>query len=338
MSGSKQWQGKKVLITGAGGFIGSHLTEKLVSEGAKVRAMVRYNSRGSTGWLTEAAPAVRKELEIVQGDLRDADTVSRYVQDREVVFHLGAMISIPYSYISPSEASAVNVGGTLNVLNACRSAGVERVVHTSTSEVYGTAQYVPIDEKHPLVGQSPYSASKIGADNLVESFFRSFDLPVVTVRPFNTFGPRQSARAVIPSTILQFIGGKEVRLGNLTPTRDFTFVSDTVEGMLAAGSSSDKALGRTVNLGSKQEISIKELVTLISELMGNQKQIKIEIEQKRLRPEKSEVNRLFSDNALAGELIGWSPQVSLREGLISTIEWLRKNSDQYLRGMTDYVV
>jgi dTDP-glucose 4,6-dehydratase len=329
------WQDKRVLVTGAGGFIGSHLAEELVRRGARVRALVRYNSQGTFGWLSRSDEAIARQIEFVQGDLRDADSVSRAVRGREVVFHLGAMISIPYSFVAPNEAVAVNVGGTQNVLNACREHGVARMIHTSTSEVYGTAIYVPIDEKHPLQGQSPYSASKIGADHLVDSYFRTFDLPATTVRPFNTFGPRQSARAVIPTILVQLLSGRKVKLGNLNATRDFTFVTDTVEGMLMAAQS-QAAVGRTMNLGTRNEIKIGDLLQLLGELTGVAPEL--EIEDARIRPEKSEVNRLLSENQLAGELIGWKPKVSLRDGLAETLSWFLGHLEYYRRAQQGYVI
>lgn len=329
------WSGKKVLVTGAGGFIGSHLADMLVRQGAQVRALVRYNSRGTYGWLHDLESEVYRSVEVVQGDLRDADRMLAVVAERDYVFHLGAMIAIPYSYVSPSEAVAVNVTGTLNILNACRSHDVTRLVHTSTSETYGTAQYVPIDEKHPMQGQSPYSASKIGADKLVESYFRSFDLPVVTVRPFNTYGPRQSARALIPTILVQLLTRGDVQLGSMTPTRDFTFVTDTAAGMVRLAEV-DEAVGQTVNLGNMQEISVGELVALISGLTG--KEIKVTQQEIRIRPEKSEVNRLLADNRLARELLGWEPKVGLKEGLTRTLEWMRSHLGEYHRAQTEYVI
>jgi dTDP-glucose 4,6-dehydratase len=329
------WSAKKVLVTGAGGFIGSHLTEALAARGAHVRALVRYNSQGTFGWLDTVERELRRSIEVHQGDLRDADRIYQAMMGVEIVFHLGAMISIPYSYVSPSEASAVNTQGTLNVLNAARRLGVAKIVHTSTSEVYGTAQYVPIDEKHPLQGQSPYSASKIAADQLAESYHRSFDVPVTTVRPFNTFGPRQSARAVIPTIAVQLLSGGTLKLGSLTPTRDLTFVSDTVNGMILAAERPASA-GRTINLGTGREITIGDLASLIAKLVG--REIAPTTEAARLRPEKSEVNRLLSNNAVARDVLGWQPEVSLEDGLKRTIAWLRENLGYYTRAATDYVV
>ncbi len=325
------WQGKKVLVTGAGGFIGSHLTEQLAREGAKVRAMVHYNSMGSWGWLDRSE--VRDDLEVLLGDITDADSVRQAVRGTEVVFHLAALIAIPYSYQAPASYVRTNLLGTLNVLQAVRECGAERMVHTSTSEVYGTALKVPIDEDHPLQGQSPYSASKIGADKMAEAFHCSFGVPVVTVRPFNTFGPRQSARAVIPTTITQCLTGDTVRLGSLSPTRDMNFVTNTVEGFLAAAAT-PAAVGRTVSFGSGREISIGDLARLIARLMD--KSIRIESEDTRVRPDKSEVERLLADNTLAKQLLNWSPRVSLEEGLESTIAWMKDHLERYRPGV--YVV
>lgn len=319
-----EWNGKRVLVTGAGGFIGSHLAERLVELGARVRALVHYNALGTWGWL-DSSP-LRDEMEIVPGDICDRDSVGRAVRGVEIVFHLAALIAIPYSYHAPASYVRTNIEGTLNVLQAAREQGVERVVHTSTSEVYGTARYVPIDESHPLQGQSPYSASKIGADKLAEAFHLSFGLPVVTLRPFNTFGPRQSARAVIPTIITQALTGPEIRLGNLSPTRDLNFVLDTVEGFVRAAASPE-AVGRTVNIGTGREISIGELAHLILELMG--KELPIVCEEERVRPEGSEVERLCADNRLARELLGWQPRYTLEEGLRRTIAWMEAHLERY---------
>jgi NAD dependent epimerase/dehydratase len=321
------WTGRSALVTGAGGFVGSHLTERLVREGARVRAMVHYNALGTWGWL-EHSP-VRGDVEVVASDLADRDSVARAMKGAEVVFHLGALIAIPYSYEAPASYVRTNVVGTLNVLQAARELGVERIVHTSTSEVYGTAQYVPIDEKHPLQGQSPYSASKIGADKMAEAFHRSFGVPVVTVRPFNTFGPRQSARAVIPTIITQCLAGDTIRLGSLEPTRDFNYVADSVEGyLLAAGSG--KAVGMVINFGSGREISIGDLARTIVEMTGST--ATIEPDDRRTRPEESEVERLLADNSLARALLGWQPQVTLEDGLARTIDWVRENLDRFRPG------
>ena len=322
------WQGKKVLVTGAGGFIGSHLAERLVREGALVRALVHYNALGSRGWLDESP--LGGEMEVVAGDVTDRDSVRAAVKDRERVFHLAALIAIPYSYQAPASYVKTNVEGTLNVLQACLEEGVERMVQTSTSETYGTARYVPIDEGHPLQGQSPYSASKIGADKMTEAYIASYSLPAVILRPFNTFGPRQSARAVIPTIVSQLLEGNRVRLGNLSPTRDLTYVADTVSGFLAAGGA-EAAAGRTVNLGTGEEISIGDLVLLIGSLMG--REVEIVSEEQRLRPKDSEVDRLLSDNSLARELLGWTPEKGLKTGLEETIAWIRANPDRFRPGI-----
>lgn len=319
-----EWRGRKVLVTGAGGFIGSHLAERLVALGARTKAFVHYNALGTAGWL-EQSP-VRDEIEIFAGDVCDRDRVRQGMEDVEIVFHLAALIAIPYSYYSPTSYVRTNVEGTLNVLQAARELKVERVVHTSTSEVYGTAEFVPITEAHPLKGQSPYSASKIGADKMAEAFHLSFELPVVTVRPFNTFGPRQSARAVIPTIITQLLQGERAVLGNTSPTRDFNFVSDTVEGFILAASS-PAAIGRTINLGSGREISINELADLIAQLM--KKPVRIEEDGNRIRPEGSEVDRLLADNQLARELLGWESRVDLVDGLERTIDWIKQSSERY---------
>jgi dTDP-glucose 4,6-dehydratase len=320
------WYGKRVLVTGAGGFIGSHLVEALVKNGATVRAFVRYNSRGDPGMLSLLPPQTYAALDVVAGDIRDLPAMITAMKGMEIVLHLGALIAIPYSYVHPVEVVQSNVIGTLNVLLAGREANVERIVHTSTSEVYGTALRVPIDETHPLQGQSPYSASKIGADKLAESFFRSFNVPVVTLRPFNTYGPRQSARAVIPTIITQALTMDVIHLGNLDAKRDFTFVSDTVNGFLCAASTPGVE-GETFNLGVGEEITIGELVKEVQAQVG--RPVKVEVESQRLRPGKSEVQRLISDNRRARAQLGWAPQVSLSEGLGQTIAWIRENLDRY---------
>ncbi len=307
-------------MTGAGGFIGSHLVEALVEAGADVTAFVRYTSAGDIGLLALADDRVRRSVRRVAGDLRDPDAMRAAVKGQEVVFHLGALVAIPYSYIHPMEVAQTNVMGTLNTLVAARDAGVQRFVHTSTSEVYGSARRVPIDEEHPLVGQSPYSASKIAADALAEAFHRSFQLPVVTVRPFNTFGPRQSGRAVIPTIAGQALYANQIRLGALTPTRDFTYVTDTVAGFLALARS-DQALGRAVNLGSGKEINVGELANRIVRLVG--RPVPIVSNQERVRPTDSEVTRLVSDASAARRLIGWEPRVALEQGLQNVIDFLR---------------
>ena len=325
------WNDKKVLVTGAGGFIGSHLTERLVELGAKTRAFVRYGSGGSWGWLDHSP--LKNDVEVVLGDIRDQDTVAHALNQIDVVFHLAALIAIPYSYQAPLSYVRTNVEGTLNVLQAAQRTNAEVVVHTSTSEVYGTARTVPIDENHPLQGQSPYSASKIGADKIAESFHLSFGLPVVTVRPFNTYGPRQTARAVIPTIISQALNGSEIRLGNLEPTRDLNFVADTVEGFIKAAET-PKAIGETINLGSGREISIRDLAALILKLMN--RDIPIAPEGVRVRPENSEVDRLCADSRKGQSILGWTPKYSLEEGLSATIEWIRENSERYRTGI--YVI
>jgi NAD dependent epimerase/dehydratase len=313
----------KVLLTGADGFIGSHLAEQLVRSGHDVRAIVIYNSFDSWGWLDAVTPEITSQMEIVAADIRDPVQMMSLVSGREAVLHLAALIAIPYSYVAPDLYVQTNIQGTLNLLNAARAAQVGRFIHTSTSEVYGTARYVPMDEAHPLQGQSPYSASKIGADQMVNSFFTSFQLPTVIVRPFNTFGPRQSARAVIPTIISQIAAGKKsVQLGALSPTRDFTYVSDTAKGF-AAALTSDNGVGEVINLGAGFEISIADTFATIADVMGSDA-IAIEDPQ-RVRPENSEVERLFSNNSKAKELLGWQPELSgpegLREGLALTVEW-----------------
>lgn len=320
------WNGVKVLVTGAGGFIASHLVERLVSEGAQVRAFVRYNSRNDVGMLRLIPADVFSKIEIVHGDLRDVEAVRGAVKGVDTIFHLGALIAIPYSYVHPREVFDVNVMGTMNVMMAARDFGVRRVVHTSTSEVYGTAQYAPIDEKHPLQGQSPYSASKIGADKIAESFYRSFEVPVVTLRPFNTYGPRQSARAVIPTIITQTLTRNEVKLGNLEPSRDFTFVVDTANGFLRVAEA-DNVSGEEINLGNDNTIRIGDLVEKIFKIIG--KSPKVVTDVQRIRPGKSEVMKLWASNEKAKRMIGWEPRVSLDEGLRATIEWISAHLDLY---------
>lgn len=319
-----EWRGKRVLVTGAGGFIGSHLAERLVESGARVRALVRYSSTGAWGWL-DSSPHVR-QMEVIPGDIRDADSVRAALRDQEVVFHLAALIGIPYSYVAPTAYVRTNIDGTLNVLQAAREMGTSRLVHTSTSEVYGSARYVPIDEEHPLQGQSPYSATKIAADKLAESYSLSFGAPVVTVRPFNTFGPRQSARAVIPTIITQCLRGPRVRLGALTPTRDLNFVENTVQGFMAAAQAPD-VVGQTVNLGSGREISVGDLARLIGSLTG--RDIEVSSDEQRLRPSGSEVERLLADTSRARRLMNWEPTVTLEEGLTATIHWIEEHLEHY---------
>lgn len=314
---------KKMLVTGADGFIGSHLVEALVRQGEEVRAFVLYNSFNSWGWLDHVDEAVGKQVEVFAGDVRDPHGVRQAMQGCDVVYHLAALIAIPYSYHSPDTYVDTNVKGTLNIVQAARALGVEKVVHTSTSEVYGTAQQVPISETHPLQGQSPYSASKIGADQIAMSFYTSFDTPVAIIRPFNTYGPRQSARAVIPTIITQIAQGQRtIKLGALHPTRDFNYVQDTVEGFIAVAQS-DQSVGEVINIGSGYEISIGDLVYLIAEVMGVA--IEIETESIRMRPEKSEVERLLADNAKAKRLTQWTPDYAghdgLYRGLQETVAW-----------------
>jgi len=323
------WKDKRVLVTGAGGFIGSHLVERLAVEGARVRTLVHYNSRNDPGLLKLLPDETLAALDLLPADLLDPFAMRQAVDGIEVVFHLGALISIPYSYIHPYHVAETNVMGTFNVLEACRAAGVRRLVHTSSSEVYGTALRVPIDEEHPLQGQSPYSASKIGADKLAESYFCAYELPVVTLRPFNTYGPRQSDRAVIPTIITQALTQDVVHLGNLNARRDLTYVTDTVEGFIKV-SAADDVEGKTYNLGAGSDISIGELAETIIELIG--RSVKIKVDEARLRPEGSEVQRLLADNTLAKKDLGWEPRVSLDEGLRRTIEWISENLDLYKPG------
>lgn len=329
----ENFAGKKILVTGAGGFIGSHLVETLVRHGAQVRAFVRYNSRGDSGLLRMLEPAIRQELEIIAGDLRDSNAIQKAVDGTAVVFHLGALISIPYSYLHPREVTETNVMGTFNILSACLASDVERLVHTSTSEVYGSAQYVPMDEAHPLQGQSPYSASKIGADKLAESYFCTFNLPVVTVRPFNTFGPRQSARAVIPVIITQAISGSQIHLGNTDSRRDFTYVDDTVSGFLRAAQA-EGVLGGTYNLGTGREVTIREVCELVAARVGHP--VAIVQDEQRLRPQRSEVDRLQSNNQLANEKLGWAPQIDLESGLDRTIAWTREHLNLFRVGQYEF--
>ena len=317
----------KVLVTGADGFIGSHLTEALVKKGYEVRAFVLYNSFNTWGWLDTLPKDVLTQIEIFQGDVRDPNGVKEAMKGVDAVFHLAALIAIPFSYHSPDTYVDTNIKGTLNVLQAARELRTTRVLVTSTSEVYGTAQYVPIDEKHPFQGQSPYSATKIGADRLAESFYRSFNLPVTIVRPFNTYGPRQSARAVIPTIITQLLAGeRKIKLGSLTPTRDFNFVKDTANGFISIFES-DKTIGQEINIATQKEISIGQLAEeLIRQINPN---ASIVCDEQRLRPEKSEVNRLLGCNKKIMELTDWKPQYTFEEGIAETIEFFRHNMDRY---------
>lgn len=309
-----------MLVTGAGGFIGSHLVERLVAEGAEVRALVHYNSRGDWGHLESTPPEVRDEIEVVPGDIQDAFNVARAVRSRELVFHLAALIGIPYSYVAPKSYVDTNVIGTLNVLEASRAEGVQRIVHTSTSETYGTAIYTPIDEAHPLQAQSPYSASKLAADKLAESYGRSFELPITTIRPFNTFGPRQSLRAIIPTIMAQALAGGEIRIGSVTPVRDFTFVEDTIGAFVAAATAAGAA-GATLNVGNGKGIAVGELAELILDVVASD--APLSPDPQRVRPEASEVLALLCDATRLRSLTGWEPAVGLREGLERTAEWMR---------------
>ena len=322
---------KKILVTGADGFIGSHLTEELVRRGHDVRAFVLYNSFNSWGWLDHSEPEIKKNLDIFAGDVRDPYGVKRAMKGCEIVFHLAALISIPYSYHSPDTYIDTNVKGTLNIVQAARELGVEKVLHTSTSEVYGTARFVPITEEHPLQGQSPYSASKIGADQIAMSFYHAFNTPVSIVRPFNTYGPRQSARAVIPTIITQIAtGSRKIKLGALHPTRDFNYVRDTASGFIAIAES-DQVVGEVINIGSNYEISIGDAVKLIADVMNVE--IAHDTDSQRIRPKNSEVDRLWADNSKAARLTGWTPAYGdmegLKRGLQETIEWF--NDPDHLR-------
>jgi NAD dependent epimerase/dehydratase len=326
-------EGRKVLVTGGGGFIGAHLCKALVSDGADVRALLRYNSRNDHGALDWLEPQVSREVEAVLGDLRDPESVAAAVRSCEVVFHLAAQIAIPYSYVNPRDFFETNVIGSLNVAQASVVHGVERLVHTSTSEVYGTPQTVPISEDHELRAQSPYAASKVGADKLMDSFHRSFGLPVVVLRPFNTYGPFQSARAIIPTIVSQALAGGPVKLGSLHPRRDLTFVSDTAAGFIAAAQA-DAAVGRTLQLGTGSDVSIGELVELVGGILG--RDLDVELEEERIRPPQSEVERLLSSPELAREASGWTPTVDLHDGLERTVHWIEANlhryrTDQYVR-------
>lgn len=317
----------KILITGADGFIGSHVVEELVKEGYKVRAFVYYNSFNTWGWLDAMPKEIIEHVEIFQGDIRDPNGVEKAMQGVDATFHLAALIAIPFSYHSPDTYVDTNIKGTLNVLQAARKVETKKVLVTSTSEVYGTAQYVPIDEKHPFQGQSPYSATKIGADRLAESFYRSFKLPVTIVRPFNTYGPRQSARAVIPTIITQLLAGKrEIKLGSLVPTRDFNYVKDTARGFIEIYKS-DKTVGEEINIATKKEVSIGELAQELIKQINPEAEIICD--EQRVRPEKSEVNRLLGSNDKIIRLTDWKPQVSLEDGLRYTIDWIKKNMRYY---------
>ena len=325
--------GRSVLVTGAGGFIGGHVVERLVRDGARVRALCRYNSRNERGTLDWLPAEVTADLDVVLGELRDVESVSDAVAGMDVVIHLGAQIAIPYSYVNPRDFVEVNVLGTLNVAEAARRHGVTRVVHTSTSEVYGSAQTVPMTEAHPLEPQSPYAASKLAADKLIDSYHRSFDLPACVVRPFNTYGPRQSARAIIPTIISQALAVSTLRLGSLTPRRDLTFVADTAAGFVAAATAED-AVGRTIQLGANHDVSVGDLVRLVGEVLG--RELSVETDPRRVRPEASEVVRLISGPFLAEEVLGWRAEVPLSEGLAQTIAWMERNAERYRA--SDYVI
>ncbi len=317
----------KVLVTGSDGFIGSHLTEELVKRGYDVKAFVYYNSFNSWGWLDSLTKEILNNIEIFQGDVRDSYRVEQAMGEVDMVYHLAALIAIPFSYYSPDTYVDTNIKGTLNVLQAARKAKTQKVLITSTSEVYGSALYVPIDEKHPLQGQSPYSATKIGADRLAESFYRSFQLPMTIVRPFNTYGPRQSARAVIPTIILQLLNGKKViELGTLTPTRDFNYVKDTVAGFIAIAES-ENTIGEEINIATQQEVSIGQLANKIIAQINPE--ARVVCDQQRLRPEKSEVDRLLGANEKIMRLTDWKPQYNLEQGLEETISWIKNNMEKY---------
>jgi dTDP-glucose 4,6-dehydratase len=316
----------RTLVTGAGGFIGSHLVERLVRDGHAVRAYVHYNARNDWGNLELIDPAVGSEIEIVTGDIADPFSVRRAAHGVRTIYHLASLIAIPYSYVAPQTYAVTNVLGAINVLQAARDENVERVVHTSTSECYGTAQYVPIDERHPLQGQSPYSASKIGADMVAESYWRSFGLSVATIRPFNTFGPRQSARAVIPTIVTQALSGGPIKLGSLAPTRDMNYVDNTVDGFVAIGGHA-AAAGEVINIGSGREISVGDLAKMIVGMVGSRSEI-VE-DTTRIRPPGSEVERLLCDNGKARRVVGWSPRVTLEEGLARTIDWIGRHRERY---------
>ena len=317
---------KNILVTGSEGFIGSHLVEKLVLKGHNVKALILYNDHNNYGWLDQVDEKIKKNIEFILGDIRDLDFINRKTKNIDVVFHLAALIGIPYSYTSPFSYLKTNIEGSMNIFKASLNNNVKQLVHTSTSEVYGSAKYIPIDENHPLSAQSPYAARKIGADQMAKSFYDSFNLPVTTIRPFNTYGPRQSARAVISSIIIQALNGNKINLGQISSTRDFTFISDTVDGFIQA-MGNKKTIGETINLGSGYEVSIKDLVDVIGELM--KKKLIIKQEKNRFRPSKSEVNRLLSNNLKARKILKWKPKltnrIGLKKGLFLTIKWFEQN-------------
>jgi len=325
------FDGRSVLVTGAGGFIGGHLVERLVREGAQVRALVRYNSRNERGTLDWLPASVTRDVDVTLGDLRDVESVERVAAGAEVIFHLGAQIAIPYSFVNPRDFFETNVLGTLNVAQAALRVGAAKVIHTSTSEVYGTARRVPIAEDHPLEPQSPYAASKVAADKLMDAWHRTYELPVCVLRPFNAYGPHQSARAVIPTIISQALTGS-VRLGSLHPRRDWTFVTDTVAGFLAAAEA-PATVGRTVHLGTGDDVSVGDVVKLVGDLLD--RELTVDLDPDRVRPANSEVERLIADPTLAAELMGWRPEVDVREGLSRTLEWISSHADRY---RTDHYV
>lgn len=319
-------KGRKVFVTGAGGFVGSHLVEELVKIGARVRALVHYNSRNDWGMLEDMDKNILKEVEVVTGDIRDGEALKWMIKDQAVVFHLAALIGIPYSYVNPRDVIETNISGSLNLLLAVLDSKIEKLVHTSTSEVYGTAKYIPMDEKHPLNPQSPYAASKVSADQLALSFYRSFSLPVGIIRPFNIYGPRQSARAVIPNMIIQGLEESRLKLGSVFPTRDLTYVKDAVKGFISFAQS-DKTVGEVVNLGTQKEVSISELTGLIGKQLG--RDLEIRSDRKRVRPQKSEVDRLIAGTSKARKLFNWKPETKLESGIEKTIEWMKENSWRY---------
>jgi len=328
-----EWKNKKVLVTGAGGFIGSHLVERLVRLKANVSTFVRYNSRNDKGMLELLNRDITDQINIIMGDLKDSHAVRNAVKGNQIIFHLGAIIAIPYSYIHPSDFFQANILGTANILNACLEYEIKKIVHTSTSETYGTARYVPIDENHPLQAQSPYSASKISADKIAESYYHSFDMPITIIRPFNTYGPRQSSRAIIPTIITQALTKKNVELGSLYPLRDLTYVADIVNAFIKIAEV-PKSIGEVINVGSGKEISIGELAEKIISIIG--KKVKVNFDRMRVRPKNSEVNELIADNKKAKKILEWKPKISLDRGLRLTINWISENINRYKVG--EYVI
>jgi len=329
-------QGKKVLVTGAGGFIGSHLVETLVRRGCRVRAFLRYNALGFKGWMEHVSPDIAAEVEVVTGDVRDYSSIQQAVQGQDVVFHLAALISIPYSYRAPESFVRTNVDGTLHILRAAQEAGVQRILVTSTSEVYGTARYVPIDEQHPRQAQSPYAATKIAADSLAESFYRSYDLPISIVRPFNTYGPRQSPRAIVPTIITQLLQGRQkIQLGALHPTRDLVFVQDTVDGFIRIAET-EALIGKEINIATGKETTIGDLAQFLIQMINPTAEI--EVDPARLRPKKSEVERLCGDASLLRELTGWQPIFSLKRGLEITVEWFKRHRQLLFYKADEYAI